>query len=151
MLFLPIHGINTDVIKAKGRSDIFLRLEIVKKCLLVLPVLTGIFYNIYWMLIVNIVVEFLCFFLNSYFSSRLINYSVMAQIRDIIPSLRIASIVAALLYALSLWEVSEFVLFLLQLIIGICLVFLTSELFRFDVYLEMKKVVVNYISSRRCV
>lgn len=149
MLFLPLHGINTDIIKAKGRSDIFLKLEIVKKCLLVLPVLTGIFYNIYWMLIVNIVVEFLCFFLNSYFSSRLIEYSVMEQIKDIIPSLRMASIVAALLYALSLLEVSEFVLFPLQLIIGICLVILTSELFKFDVYLEMKTAVVNYIRTRR--
>ena len=50
MMLYPLHAINLNMLQVQGRSDLFLRLEIIKKCIAVIPLCLGIFVGIYWML-----------------------------------------------------------------------------------------------------
>jgi hypothetical protein len=86
MMLYPLHAINLNMLQIQGRSDLFLYLEIIKKAIAVIPVLLGIFIDIYWMLWGSVVVGLISYYINSYYSGKLINYGVKEQIKDILPS-----------------------------------------------------------------
>lgn len=93
----PLHSLNLNVLKVFARTDIILKLEIIKK-ILVVPVLFCCFYGIRALLIATIIHSIISFFINSYWTNKLLGYSTGRQILNIIPSLSFASIVAVLVY-----------------------------------------------------
>ena len=94
----PLHAINLNMLQVLGRSDIFLYIEMVKKVLAIIPILIGIFINIYWMLIASIILGVINFFLNSYYTGRKLNYTSWNQIKDFTPSLLIGLLIALSVY-----------------------------------------------------
>lgn len=95
-LMMPLHSINLNILKVKGRSDLFLYLEIVKKAINGLVLLATFRYGIYAILIGQITTSFINYIPNSYFSSKILNYSIKEQVSDFLPMLIIASVVAYL-------------------------------------------------------
>ncbi|KKG09286.1 lipopolysaccharide biosynthesis protein [Methanosarcina sp. 2.H.A.1B.4] len=89
-LLYPLHAINLNILKVKGRSDLFLYLEIVKKLMIVIIILFSIQFGIFGILIGQIISSALAYIPNSYFSIKLINYSVPEQLHDFIPTLLLA-------------------------------------------------------------
>ncbi len=75
------------MLQVQGRSDLFLRLEIIKKCIAVIPLLMGVFIGIYWMLIGSVISGICSLYLNAYYSGPYLKYSIWEQTRDILPSL----------------------------------------------------------------
>ena len=90
-LLYPLHAINLDILKVKGRSDLFLYLEIVKKVSIVLILFVSI-------LIGQIICSVLAYLPNSYFSDKLIGYSVREQIGDFLPCLVLSGAIAGAVY-----------------------------------------------------
>lgn len=99
-LLYPLHAINLNVINVKGRSDIFLKLEIAKKILVVLAIFAGLPWGVKGLVIGQVVVSFLAYFLNAWFSLRLIGYTIKEQIRDVWPFLIIGVFMSALVWGL---------------------------------------------------
>jgi O-antigen/teichoic acid export membrane protein len=102
-LLYPLHSINLNILKVKGRSDLFLLLETVKKGLAVLIVISSYRYGILGILYGQILASVLAYFLNASFSARLINYPVMEQIRDFAPGLGLATLIAVGIHAAQSW------------------------------------------------
>ena len=133
MSLYPLHAINLNMLQVQGRSDLFLKLEIVKKAIAVGPILLGIFLNIYWMLIGTIISGIFSFFLNSYYSGRMIGYSSMDQIKDILPFYGLGFSLAVSVYFFRYLPLSNYIILSIQLIIGIivfigiCLAFKINE------------------------
>jgi len=86
----PLHALNINLLNIKGRSDLLLTLELAKKLLAVPVIITGIFLGIRELLIGMVIHSLISFFMNSYYSGRLIAYPAREQIRDIMPSFLIA-------------------------------------------------------------
>ncbi|MGU8462522.1 lipopolysaccharide biosynthesis protein [Clostridium perfringens] len=91
-MLYPLHAINLNILQVKGRSDLYLRLEIVKKVISLILISIAIFSNLgvislIWIMVVNSVISF---FINSYYSKDIIGYSTTEQIRDILPILFIS-------------------------------------------------------------
>jgi len=97
-IMYPLHGYNLSVLQVKGRSDLVLRLEIIKKIIIVISVVVAIPYGIYGLLYSQIVLTFLIFFINSYYTGRFINYYVIEQVRDLLPVIALAVSMGALCY-----------------------------------------------------
>ncbi|MFR9263287.1 MAG: polysaccharide biosynthesis C-terminal domain-containing protein [Bacteroides cellulosilyticus] len=93
-MLYPLHAINLNILQVKGRSDLYLKLEIIKKIIAVITIFIGIFWGIECMLWGGVFVSFISFFLNSYYSADLIDYSTKNQISDIFPFLIISLIVS---------------------------------------------------------
>lgn len=156
MLF-PLHAINLNILQVKGRSDLFLKLEIIKKCIAVGPLLLGIFISIYWMLIGSVLTGFISYYLNAYYSGPFLNYSIRAQIKDILPSFFIALATAAISFLPVLiydtiwrgenWNTIAFVILPLQLFIGFFVYVAISENTKTSEYMEIKSIVVPAIKS----
>lgn len=101
----PLHAINLNILKVKGRSDLYLYLEIFKAALGGVILLISISFGVFGILVGLIVSSVLSFIPNSYYSNRLIGYSVPEQLIDVIPILLVASGMGLLMY-----EVGQFLM-----------------------------------------
>ncbi len=103
-LMYPIHSYNLNILKIKGRSDLYLKLEIIKKSLTLIGIFIAYPFGIMALIWSQVILNVISFFINSYYSGRFINYSVWSQLRDI------SSIfVVGTLAGLGGWTVLEFV------------------------------------------
>jgi O-antigen/teichoic acid export membrane protein len=90
-MFTPLHALNLNMLQVEGRSDLFLRLEIIKKILAIPIIITGVIWGIKAMILGMIVNNLIAYYLNSYWSGRFIGYSFLEQIKDILPSFLLAA------------------------------------------------------------
>lgn len=146
-MLYPLHAINLNMLQVKGRSDLFLKLEILKKTIAIGPVLLGIFIGIKWMLWGSVLVGFISYYLNSYYTGRELNYTIKEQITDILPSFWVAALMAIVVYALSYIPITPFVLLPFQLIVGFTLVILLCEKRQAEEYLEIKSIVFPLLNK----
>lgn len=93
-LVYPLHVVNLNILKVKGRSDLFLYLEIVKKVMVTIVVFFSVRYGVTGLLIGQIVTSILAYIPNSYFSAKLINYPMREQLKDVFPAFCVASLSA---------------------------------------------------------
>jgi O-antigen/teichoic acid export membrane protein len=84
-LIYPLSAVNLNILKVRGRSDIFFYLEVVKKVIIVLAIVITIKMGVLLMVIGQVIAHYLCFILNIYYSGRMISYSIREQISDIFP------------------------------------------------------------------
>ena len=142
-MLYPLHALNLNMLQVQGRSDLFLRLEIIKKVIAVGPLLLGIFVGIYWMVAGSIVTGWIAYYLNAYYSGPFLNYSIRQQLRDIMPSLLIAITMATPLFLMSFLQINCYILLALQIIIGAAIVISICEKLSREEYKEIKNIVLS--------
>lgn len=81
----PLHLYNLMILQVKGRSDLFLRLEIIKKLIMVVIIFISIFYGFTALLVGNVVGSIIALFINTYYAGAMINYKMKQQLLDILP------------------------------------------------------------------
>ncbi len=91
-ILYPIHSYNLNILKVKGRSDLFLKLEIIKKILLVIIIAFAYQFGIYGLLISSVIFSVFAFFINTHYTNKFINYSIWMQIKDLFPIIFLALI-----------------------------------------------------------
>lgn len=101
-MLIPIHSFNINILKVYARTDLFLKLEIIKVVLTLVSITFGLLYGIYGLLITIVVTSFLALFINTYYSGKLINYSTVNQLKDMIPILFMATIAITVSYFFSI-------------------------------------------------
>lgn len=138
MMLYPLHSLNLNMLQVEGRSDLFLKLEIIKKIIAVVPVLLGIFVGIYYMLIGSVFTGFIFYYLNAYYSGPAIGYSIKEQIIDILPSFGIALLMCAVVYGMSYIPISPFILFPTQFLTGMVIAIALSKKFELPEYIEIE-------------
>lgn len=147
-MLLPLHAINLNILIVKGRSDLLLRLEFIKKPIAVIPICLGIFYGIEFMLWGSVFLSFAAYVLNSYYSARLINYSTWAQIKDITPSFLISIFVAAAMWCITLLNYSIWITLPLQCILGLIITVAIYETIKSTEYFELKRILFSVIKRK---
>ena len=85
VLFFPIQVLNVQLLKAMGRSGLYLILEILKKILYAVQIVVLIRWGIMPMLWCEIAFSLVCVYMNSYFTGRDLQYGLFAQLRDFSP------------------------------------------------------------------
>lgn len=97
-MLYPIHAFNLNILKVFGRSDLFLKLEIIKKIVIVLAVMVSFRFGIFPLVWSAVVSSFIALLINTHYSSPMINYSVKAQLLDMLPSFLLAGSVGLMIY-----------------------------------------------------
>lgn len=146
MMLYPLHALNLNMLQVQGRSDLFLKLEIAKKIIAVIPVLFGLFINIYWMLWGSVFTGFIAYYLNAYYSGKILNYSISMQLKDIYPSLGIAVMMGGVVYSVSFLPLSPRVTFP-QLFVGAITTWGLCEIIHRDEYVEIKMIIFVCIAK----
>ncbi|MFZ4263625.1 lipopolysaccharide biosynthesis protein [Sphingobacterium sp. HJSM2_6] len=107
-IMYPLHAYNLNILKVKGRSDLFLKLEIIKKIISVIGILSVIPFGIYGLLYFQLSFNLIGFYINSIYSGKLINYSVKEQIFDVLPTIILSAIIGISVYFLNYFLVTSF-------------------------------------------
>ena len=98
MMLYPIHSFNLNILKVHGRSDLFLKLEIIKKVVTVVAVVLGFQFGVIGLVWASVFTSFIALGINMYYSSKLINYPIFEQVKDLSSILILALITALLMF-----------------------------------------------------
>ena len=147
MMLYPLHALNLNMLQVQGRSDLFLKLEIIKKCVAVIPLSLGIFVGIYWMIWGSVFTSMFAYYLNSYYSGKFLNYNILTQIKDILPSFGLSVVMALLVYSMSFIPLNPFILLPLQIVAGAVITLAICEVTKLPEYMELKGIVTPSIKK----
>lgn len=127
-MLYPIHSLNINILSVYGRSDLFLKLEIVKKIMVVVLVLIAVNFGIYGFVWSNVVASVAGLFINTYYSGSIISYYTKDQLRDVLPTLFHSVVMAIAMFAIYtlLNSYSVLVQASISAVIGIIVYFLVS-------------------------
>lgn len=151
MSLYPLHAINLNMLKVQERSDLFLKLEIIKKVVSIGPIFLGIFAGIYWMIVGSIVTGIISFFLNSYYSGKMIGYSSLMQIKDIAPSYILSFAIAVIVFPIKYVMPNCYIALVIQVLVGIALFFILVKITKnneFKELVELAKPAINKIHRK---
>ena len=113
-IFYPMNTANLSVIKSLGRSDLFMRLEIIKKTFGMVILLCTMWFGVkvmaYGLLLATVVNQIA----NAWFSKRLIGYSYFDQIKDIFPSIGLSLLMAAAVWGAPMLQLGDFATLVIQ-------------------------------------
>lgn len=139
-MWYPVHALNLNLLQVKGRSDLFLKLEIFKKilavCILCVTIPFGIM-TMCWGMLLNSV---LALFINTYYTGKLIGQGFLNQMKDIYPYLLMSLATGGIVYVtLNNISLSPSVLFLIGVAENIAVYAVFSKMFRINELTELFK------------
>ena len=147
MMLYPLHSLNLNMLQVQGRSDLFLKLEIIKKIIAVGPLLLGVFVNIYWMLGGSVITGFIAYYLNAYYSGPFLNYSIKEQVKDILPSFGVAVAMAVPVFAMSFIPMNPCIMLPLQIVLGAIITISICEVTKLPEYMEIKGIITPLLNK----
>ena len=142
-MLYPLHAININILNVKGRSDLVLKLEVIKKIIIVIAILITYSFGVKALIIGQIFTSIIGFFVNSHYSEKMVNYGPWKQIKDVIPVVLIT-----LFMALGVW-IAMFIVdndalkLLTGLVVGIILYILAAKIGNFSELKEFTSLLIK--------
>jgi len=148
-LWYPIHAINLNLLMVKGRSDLFFRVEIIKKVVGICILLIVMNFSVELMAIGNIASSFIALFINTYYTKKMIGYGIRDQVKDILPCLilSISSCVPA--FVLSQLFPNNGLIMLLSIVFAVVIYLLISNIMKIDEFVQVKSSLVTLVQNRK--
>ena len=147
--FFPLHTANLNAIKAVGRSDTFLILEIIKRGLELTILLITMRHGVFTMAIGLLISELASQGINAWPNKKLLGYSYAAQLKDMAPAILLSLFMAACVYPISLLSLSDLPTLLIQVPLGVAIYVLGSRLLKLDSFDYLLSVVRRMISKNK--
>lgn len=147
-MFYPIHTANLNAIKAMGRSDLFLKLEIAKKIVGMALLLSTMWFGVMAMAYSLLVSSVLSQIINSWPNRKLLNYGYLEQLKDILPGIALAVFMGCCVNIVTLFQLSNVVTLLIQIPMGAVIYIATSSLLHlesFEYLMDMTRPMVRKI------
>lgn len=145
--FWPIHIANLQAINAMGRSDIFLKLEIIKKAVGVAGLVIGIGFNVYVLVILKAVIDFICTFINAWPNKKLLDYSIIEQWKDILPSMGISIIMGICAYSVQFVIDNSLICLIVQILVGAGVYIGLAKLFKMESFTYLIDIVKSKLGK----
>jgi O-antigen/teichoic acid export membrane protein len=141
-MWYPIHSINLNLLQVKGRSDLFLKLEIIKKCVGVAVLCVTIPMGLIAMCIGGVFSSLLCLYINTYYTGKLIQVGFFTQMRDLMPTFCLSIFMGIVVYAtLSLLNVVPILQLIIGVLEGIILYIALAKICRFSEFVELSNII----------
>lgn len=134
LAFYPIHTANLQAINAMGRSDIFLKLEIIKKIVGLSLLIAAVPFGVYTMVWFKALASLISTFINAYPNKKLLGYSYSEQIKDLIPSILSAAVMGMIVMGIELLNLNVIVTIVIQIVLGTIVYFGIAKLFKFECF-----------------
>ena len=143
--FWPIHIANLQALNAVGRSDIFLKLEVIKKAVGLVVLLIGIRYGAITLVALKAVADFICTFINAWPNKKLLNYSIGEQWIDILPSIVVSCLMGIIVYGIQFVVHGAWLCLIVQMAAGVAVYAGLAWMFRLESFEYLKRIVIERI------
>lgn len=146
-MFWPLHTANLNAIKAMGRSDLFLRLEIIKNVIGVILLLATMNVSVMAMAYSMLVNSVASQIVNSWPNRKLLDYRYSEQIGDILPNILLAAAMGLAVYPIASLPVPTILVLVIQFFLGASIYIVGSLILRFDSALYIKDTVLSLFKN----
>lgn len=141
MMWYPIHAINLNLLQVKGRSDLFLKLEIIKKCFGVFFLVVSVPFGVVVMCYVGILQSIVALFINTYYTGKLIQVGFIMQMKDLSMILITSLIVFIITFFTTFWETSILMQLMTGILAGLFTFITITYLFKFRELSYIKSII----------
>ena len=148
-MFYPIHTANLSAIKALGRSDLFLKLEIMKKVVGLILLLITMRISVMAMAYSLIVSSVFSQVINSWPNRKLLNYGYMEQIKDILPSIILSVFMGLIVYLINFLKLPQLITLIIQICLGVFIYILCAILFKLDIFYFLLNSIKGFKSNKK--
>lgn len=132
--FYPIHTANLNAMKAMGRSDLFLILEIIKKAIGLVTIVIALKFGVMAMAYSMLITSFISQVVNAWPNKKLLGYSYLEQVKDMLPQIGLSVLMGAIVYSVVIFNLSSLLTFLIQVSLGIVVYWIGAKIFRIESY-----------------
>ena len=147
--FYPIHTANLSAIQAMGRSDLFLKLEIIKKIVgltgMLLTISFGPLAMAYSMLVTSVMNQII----NAWPNKKLLGYSYIEQVKDMLPQICLSLVMGGAVYAVSYMGLSDVLTLLIQIPLGVVIYIVGSKVFHIDSFEYLVSICRQFLSAKK--
>ena len=147
-MFFPIHTANLNAIKAMGRSDLYLRLEILKKVVgitaLIITMHISVMAMAYSLLFVSVASQII----NSWPNKKLLDYSYLEQLKDILPGVLLAVGMGLIVYSVEYIGLNTWLTLLIQALLGVLIYVAGSKIFHLDSFEYLLDILKNFFKAK---
>ncbi len=140
-LLYPLQIGNLQAIKAVGRSDMYLKMEIVKRIISIAIIIVAANISVYAIAISGIIIAIIAAIVNSYPSVKIIKYTYREQIYDFFKPVVISVIMGGGVMLLGIFDMADIIKLILQVIVGIVIYVSLSIWINKDVVMKLLKTV----------
>ncbi|MEG0051018.1 MAG: lipopolysaccharide biosynthesis protein [Terrisporobacter sp.] len=145
----PIHTANLQAINAMGRSDIYLKLEIAKKVVGMIILVISLFYGVYGIAIGTLIAGIISTFINSYPNKKLLNYSYLEQMKDIMPSFIISILMGIITYSVRFLNMGNMFTITIQILVGAISYIVLAKIFKLECYIYLVDTLKGILNKRK--
>ena len=142
--FYPIHTANLNAIKAMGRSDLFLKLEVIKKIVSISALISTMFISVEAMALALPVTSILGQIINSWPNRKLLDYSYRAQLLDMLPQIGMSLAMGGIVFTIQFLRLPDIATLLIQVPLGALIYIVGSKLLHIDSYEYVKGLIKSY-------
>ncbi len=141
--FYPIHTANLNAMKAMGRSDYFLKLEIIKKIIGIGLLLGAMWISVQAIVISLLIANLLSLIINTYPNKKILGYGILEQMKDLLPALLLSGIMFGVTYFIYYMDGAGFMTLVKQVLIGVVVYFTLAALFKVEPFVY----IVNFFKN----
>lgn len=142
-IWTPFSAINVNLLQVKGRTDLQLKLEIVKKTIITVVLIATMKFGVAAILIGFAFCTPIAFFINVYYTKKIIGVSFLKQIQAIIPSLVISLVMAAAILITNVFIENIYIQLVVDFVIAIVIYFGLTYLVEKETVKEIKKTIMK--------
>lgn len=151
LAFYPIHSCNLQAINALGRSDIYLKLEIIKKFIGVVSLIFVVlmFDSPVAIALTGAFTAIISMFINAFPNRKLLNYGFLEQIKDVLPSMVLSLVMCGIVLILGRLNINVYLLIILQVIMGALVYIVLSKLFKLECFDYVLGTIKGFIKKKK--
>lgn len=145
-MFTPLTQINLNLLYVKGRTDLVLKLELIKKPIAFLILFASIPFGIIVMVVGKALYEFVAFSFNCYYTGKILNYGELRQLRDLLPIFINCAVMAGVMAIAMTSVCSPWIKFIVAIPCGLFSYWIFSILTKDTSYIELKEILLKKLS-----
>lgn len=145
----PMHTANLQAINAIGRSDIYLKLEIIKKIVGLIILLLSIKHGVYAITLSLLITSIISVFINAIPNIRFINYQLKDQLKDLFNPFFVSIVMSIIIIPLQFLNISNYLLIIIQIVIGMFVYFSLSYLLKIPGYVFGISIIKNSFKTKK--
>lgn len=130
----PIHTANLNAIKAMGRSDLFLKLEIIKKIIGIFSIIVTLPFGVFAIALGYMTTGPMGAIINAFPNEKMLNYSFKEQFIDLLPFIFMSGIMGICIWPIQYLAFPGIITIILQVVLGGIIYMVESKVFHIDVF-----------------
>ena len=148
-MFYPIHSLNINILSIFGRSDLFLKLEVVKKIMILIVVAICFNFGVIGLVWSSVINSILALIINTHYSGRFLNYPTKNQLLDLLPTLATVLVTVRIVYGFQMViaPTNLILQIVISFVIGLLTILIISERTNLTPYLHIKELILEQIKK----